>query len=366
MQNDNDTGFFAVVILILLGLWLLFHYNDKVLLLWQASMVFFGQGAAWLAGTEVGIKLMHALDRDPATIQKIAASVGKLDAAGLKSLDYAGAYKYGDYLHRVTTLVLAPVMIYIGLRLHKHSSMDNSAFGVIVGVPAMAKVLANGAGRGWMREVKDLTKAPLFEGPIAEQAPITPWRLAMMYGIAQVDEYRQLKAFDMERAAKFYEGTLGNLFTSVEALSKGSMGELWQRLLSQIPAGERKSAIDYAVKGHLYEKTVVIALFRGMNKSMIVDPGPLQVIRYKDLAMFDALFSASRRTSFAAGAGIMGQYRYEVALYNATKPKGAMKPEEKTGAQWGAQWLEEALRTDPFESPWCEGDDVWKNFDPMY
>jgi len=366
MQNDNDTGAFSVLILLLLLGWALFAYSDRILVLWQHSMLFFGRGWSWLADTQLGALLMRGLNRDPALIKQITSGVAVLDGPALKALSYSGAYQYGEYMHRLTTLVVSPLLIFIGIRLHKHASMDADVFGIIKGVPAIAQVLAKGAGRGWMREIKDLSKHPLFEGPINLQAPITPWRLATLYGIANIDDYRQLQAFDMGRAVRVFSKTLGRPFTSVEDLEKGPLGEIWKRLLNQIPPKERPGAIAFALKGHIYEKTIIVALMRGMGQTMIVDPGPLQIIRYKDIAMFDAMCSVGRRTCYASGSGILGQYRYEVSLYNATTQKGAMKPEPEIGAQWAANWLKEALETDPFESPWIETEDIWKEFDPMY
>ncbi|WP_455233566.1 hypothetical protein [Geopseudomonas aromaticivorans] len=367
MQNDNDTGAIAYVILLIIVLWLLYAYNDKILAIWQFIFVGIGHVVAWIASTDLGAQLVVALKRDPAKIQAIPAYIATLDAAGLKKLDYMGAKQYGDYLHRISTIVIGPALIYFGMKLHKHSSMDSAVYGIYVGVPAIAKQLAKGAGRYWMSEVKDLSKVPLYEGPMSLQAPITPWRFAVMYNLVTTDEFKQVVTFDMQRAISAYEKTLGRRFKSIAELEAGPLGEVWRRVINQLPAKEHKTAGEVVSRGHIYEKTVIISLMLAMGRTQLVDAAPLQAVtRYKDLAMFDAICSVGRRTAFAAGGAIMAQYRYERAIYNSTSKKGALTPDPGVGAIWAARELEEAVRTDPMEMPWCEESDIWKNFDSSY
>jgi len=363
-QSDSrDNDLWVLIILIAGAIFLFWHFTDKILGVWQAIIVPVGNLVAWIASTELGAMVARLLKQDPETLARIPPYIQGLGPEQLKTLGYSGAKRYGDYVHRWTTLVLSPAMIFVGWRLLKHSTQDGAMFGVIVGVPAMARKLATGIGREWMANVKDLTKAAMFEGAIGDQAPITPWRLAELYGLAKVDDNRHLLELDRTRTHQVFLRTLGRRFTSIADLQAGPYGWLWTELMSQIRKDERKSACDYALRGHLYEKTVIIALMRGMIQTMIVNIGPLAPLRHKDLAFYDAVSSVGRRTCYAAACGIMAQYRYEVELLRTAK--GKINPELGKGADWAVDWLEEALVTDPYEQPWFESDDIWLDFEPM-
>ncbi|HGP3158561.1 TPA: hypothetical protein ACLG1R_003244 [Pseudomonas aeruginosa] len=362
-QDNQESGIIALAILIALAIFLFWHYADRILGLWQILIVPVARFVAWFASTDIGGELAKLLKQDPKTLARIPEYVGHLSPEQLKQLGFGGAKRYGDYVHRWTTLVVGPLMIFTGWRLMKHRDQSGAVFGVIEGVPALAKKLSEGSGREWMKQVKDLTKVAMFDGPIGQQAPITPWRWAEIYKLAKTDEQRQLVELDHERTRRTYLKTLGRRFTSIEALQKGPNGWIWNELMKQVRDDERKSVADYAIRGHLYEKTVIITLLRGMTTTMIVNFGPLQPLRHKDLAFFDAICSVGRRTCFASASGILGQYRYEVEMLRASK--GKIAPEPGRGVEWAVAWLEEALRTDPYEQPWFESDDIWLDFDPM-
>lgn len=363
-SNADDAGAISILLLFLGLLYGLWYYSDRILDVWRDVIVPIAQLWAWVSTTELGASLARTLNRDPAKLQAIPAYLASLSPQQLKAAGYAEAKLYGDYVHRFTSLILGPAMLYVAYRFHQHSKMmDPLMFRVISGIPAITSTIKKMPGREWMNDVIDTSKLPLFEGKIGFQAPITPWRMAEIYKLVEVDERDQVKAFDKERAAAVYAKTLGPKFTTVANLEKGAYGRAWNALMAQIPAADRKAAAQAAIKGHLYEKTVIIALIRQMSRLMIVDYGPLMFMRYIDIAFFDAICSCGRRTAFAAGCGIMGQFRHEVSMYLASK--GAVQPEEAAGAMWAADWLEEALNTDPMEKPWEESQDIWADFDPM-
>ena len=91
-------------------------------------------------------------------------------------------------------------------------------------------------------------------------------------------EMKKIKRFDREKAAAIFNQTLGQEFTTIEALEKGKYGRVWKALINQLPAQDRKAASQAATKGHLYEKTVIIGLIRMMGRVMIVDYGPLAAL----------------------------------------------------------------------------------------
>ncbi|WP_415384860.1 hypothetical protein [Pseudomonas aeruginosa] len=362
-SGSDDAGAISILIILVAVLFLIFHFSDRILSVWQALIVPVSHGWAWLAATELGQQLMPMMKRDPQIIAKIPAYLESLSPEQLKSLGYTEAKRYGDYVHRLTTAVVGPLFIYIGFRCFKHSRMeDPGMFRVIKGIPAIVQTLKRIPGREWMNDIIDASKLDLFNGKIALQAPLTPWRMAEIYQLFELDEQKKIKRFDKEKAAAIFNQTLGQEFTTVDALEKGKYGRVWKALINQLPAQDRKAASQAATKGHLYEKTVIIGLIRMMGRVMIVDYGPLAFLRYQDVAFFDAVSSCGRRTSFVAGSGIMGQFRHEVEIFNASK--GTMKPEKDAGGKWAADWLEEALKTDPYERPWVESDDIWASFDP--
>jgi hypothetical protein len=361
--GSDDAGAISIVALFCAALFALWYFSGQILSWWQAIIVPFSHLWAWLSTTEIGVKLAGMLNRDPAVLQKMPAYLASLNPESLKEMGYTEAKRYGDYIHRFTTLVFGPLFIIWGFKLLRHSNMnDPLMFRVTKGIPAITSILKTLPGREWMADVVDTSKMDMFNGKIALQAPVTPWRFAELYGIVECDEHGAMVSFDKEKAAAAYCATFGKKFTTIDALAKGDYGKAWKALLDQLPPQDRPNAMKAAAKGHLYEKTVVIALLRQMSRVMIIDYGPLMHVRYKDIAFFDAICSCGRRTAFAAGAGLMGQFRHEVAIYNASK--GDLEPEEKAGGDWAASWLEEALRTDPHERPWVESDDVWQRFDP--
>ncbi|MFK4136599.1 hypothetical protein ACI2KR_30675 [Pseudomonas luteola] len=361
--SSEDGGAVSVIIFVIAIIFLIFHFSDRILSIWQHAIVPVAYCWGWLAETPIGQQLMPLLHRDPQVVARIPAYLASLGPEQLKALSYSGAKQYGDYVHRFTSLIVGPALIIIGFRCYRHNRMsDPRMFKVIMGIPAITDVLKSMPGREWMRDVVDASKLPLFSGKIALQAPITPWRMAELYGLYKMDESNKLTAFDRDKACAIYQNTVGRPFTSIEALAKGPYARLWAELMSQLPKEDRESAAKAATKGHLYEKTVIIGLIRMMGQIMIVNYGPLTFMRYRDIAFYDALCSCGRRVSLAAGAGIMGQFRHEVEVYRASK--GSIAPTLTAGSEWAADWLEEALRTDPFERPWVETDDIWADFDP--
>ncbi|MDC6536513.1 hypothetical protein LN429_15520 [Pseudomonas syringae] len=362
-NGSDDAGAISVLIAFAALIFLLYHFSDRILGIWQWLIVPVSQVWGWLATTEIGQQLMPLFKRDPATVHKIPEYLASLQPAQLKAMGYVEAKRYGDYVHRFTTLIFSPILIYAGYRCFKHSRMqDPQMFRVVVGIPSIVQLIKQMPGREWMNDVVDASKMDLFGGKIALQAPLTPWRMAEIYNLCEVDDKKQLVRFETEKAAAVFNLTLGPLFTTIEALEKGKYGRAWNTLIKQIPPQDREKAAIAATKGHLYEKTVIIGLIRMMGRLMIVEFGPLSFLRYQDVAFFDAVCSCGRRTSFVAGSGIMGQFRHEVEIYNTSK--GTMKPELDAGGRWAAAWLEEALRKDPYERPWVESDDIWASFDP--
>jgi hypothetical protein len=362
-QASDDAGAISIAIAICGAIFLLYFFSDRILSIWQSVIVPIGYGWAWVAGTDFGAQVMALVKRDPQTMIKLPAYLAHLSPEQLKEMGYSEAKRYGDYIHRMTSLLVGPALIYVGFRFLRHSRMDDhTMFGVYMGIPAIVAVIKRFPGREWMQDVVDASKMDMFSGKISLQAPITPWRYAELYGLATTDERGQLVAFDSDKAAAVLQLTLGPRLTTVEALEKGKNGRVWTELMKQIPPSDRKTAAVTATKGHLYEKTAIIGLLRLMSRVMIVDYGPLSFLRHMDIALFDAVASCGRRTALAAGCGIMGQFRHEVEIFTAAK--GAMKPEPDAGCKWGAAWLEEALITDPYERPWTESDDIWASFDP--
>ncbi|HCL3477147.1 TPA: hypothetical protein N2A87_006967, partial [Pseudomonas aeruginosa] len=230
----QESGLIAVAILIALAIFLFWHYADRILGLWQMLIVPVARFVAWFAGTDLGGELAKLLKQDPKILARIPEYVGHLSPEQLKQLGFAGAKRYGDYVHRWTTLVVGPLMIFTGWKLMKHRDQNGAVFGVIEGVPALAKKLSEGSGREWMQQVKDLTKVAMFDGPIGQQAPITPWRWAEIYKLAKTDDQRQLVELDHERTRRTYLKTLGRRFTSIDALQKGPNGWIWTELMKQI------------------------------------------------------------------------------------------------------------------------------------
>ncbi|HFD3911833.1 TPA: hypothetical protein ACF3SN_007196, partial [Pseudomonas aeruginosa] len=171
-QDSQESGLIAVAILIALAIFLFWHYADRILGLWQMLIVPVARFVAWFAGTDLGGELAKLLKQDPKILARIPEYVGHLSPEQLKQLGFAGAKRYGDYVHRWTTLVVGPLMIFTGWKLMKHRDQNGAVFGVIEGVPALAKKLSEGSGREWMQRVKDLTKVAMFDGPIGQQAPI--------------------------------------------------------------------------------------------------------------------------------------------------------------------------------------------------
>jgi hypothetical protein len=360
---SDDAGAISVAIAVCAAIFLVYFYSDRILSVWQAAIVPVSYCWAWLAKTDPGALLMTWIKRDPEVMAKLPDYLAQLTPQQLKDMGYVEAKRYGDYIHRVTTLIAGPLFIYGGFRFYKHSRMLNpQMFKVYEGVPAITAVIKTFPGREWMSDVVDASRMNLFEGKIGLQAPITPWRFAEIYKLIEVDERNALKSFDKEKAAAVLQQTVGPKFTSIKALETGSYGRIWRTLMAQIPESDRKNAAIAATKGHIYEKTVIIGLLRMMSRVMVVDYGPLTFLRYQDIAFYDAVCSCGRRVGLVAGSGIMAQFRHEVEVYMAAK--GAMKPEEDAGGRWAADWLEEALKTDPYERPWTESDDIWASFDP--
>ncbi len=362
-SNADDAGAISILLLFIALLYGLWYFSDEILNVWRNMLVPVSYAWAWFSATDVGAMLAKALGREPAKLQAIPPYLASLTPEQLKAAGYGEAKKYGDYVHRFTVLIVSPLMLLLAYRFHQHSKMmDPVMFGVISGIPAITKTIKKMPGREWMNDVIDASKMPLFDGKIGFQAPITPWRMATLYGLVTVDEKNQVTAFDKERAAEVYVKTLGPRFKSLADIEKGPYAQAWAALMKQIPSQDRAAAAKAALKGHLYQKTAVIALIRQMSRLMVVDYGPLMFMRYKDIAFYDAICSCGRRTAFAAGAGIMGQFRHEVSMYLASK--GTVQPEPMSGAMWAADWLEEAVRTDPMEKPWEESQDIWEDFDP--
>lgn len=363
-SNADDAGAISIFLLFVAMLYGLWYFSDRILDVWRDGIVPIAHAWAWVSTTEVGAALAKFFNRDPAKLQAIPAYLASLTPEQLKAAGYGEAKKYGDYVHRFTALIIAPLMLYTAYRFHQHAKMMNPVmFGVIEGIPAITKTIKKMPGREWMNDVIDASTLPLFEGQIGFQAPITPWRMATLYGLVEVDEKNQVKSFDKERAAAVFAKTLGPTFKTVTDIEKGPYARAWAALMKQVPDGDRAAAAKAAAKGHLYQKTAVIALIRQMSRLMVVDYGPLMFMRYKDIAFYDAICSCGRRTAFSAGAGIMGQFRHEVSMYLASK--GAVQPEPQAGALWAAGWLEEAVKTDPMEKPWEESQEIWEDFDPF-
>lgn len=362
-SHADDAGAISIFLLfvgLLYGLW---YFSDRILDVWRDVIVPVAHAWAWVSTTEAGASLAKLFHRDPAKLQAIPAYLASLTPEQLKAAGYGEAKKYGDYVHRFTSLLVAPLMLIAAYRFHQHAKMMNPVmFGVISGIPAITRVIKKMPGREWMNEVIDASEKPLFSGEIGFQAPITPWRLATLYGLVELDEKDQVKSFDKERAATVFAKTLGAQFKTLDDIEKGQYAKLWAALMKQVPAADRPAAARAALKGHLYQKTAVIALIRQMSRLMVVDYGPLMFMRYKDIAFYDAICSCGRRTAFSAGAGIMGQFRHEVSMFLASK--GTVQPEPQAGALWAADWLEEAVRTDPMEKPWEESQEIWDDFDP--
>lgn len=366
MNNSNaeDSGAIAMLLLLLVLIWGIWYYSDHILDAWRSLIIPVAQFWAWVSSTELGGQLSAMLGREPAKLQAIPPYLESLTPEQLKEAGFSEAKKYGDYVHRFTSLIVSPLMLFVAYKFLQHSKMmDPKMFGVIKGIPAITKVIKQMPGREWMRDIADASELPMYEGPIGLQAPITPWRLARLYALVEIDEKGQLASFNSERAADVYRKTLGAEFKGIDVLRKGPYGRAWTALINQVPAKDRDAATKAAIKGHLYEKTVIIALIRQMSRLMVVDYGPLMFMRYKDVAFFDAIRSCGRRTAFASGAGIMAQFRHEVSMYNASK--GKVSPEPFAGPLWAADWLEEALNTDPMEEPWAESQEIWDQFDPM-
>jgi len=324
--------------------------KPELLRLWQTTAVWHAQVLSRVADNAAGRAFYSVIGVSGDQLDRLGRALSSRDAA-----EFSGhfVWKVSEYLGKILRWFLAPLLILLSWdaltyprRYRRHFS--NGA--------ALFRYVQTNFGRH-LRRVENALKADLYTGPHAVAK--TEWRWAAENKCLKPDD-----SLDEERALVALKAQLGPEFTTWDALLKGKRGWIAREILGYLKTKSDQDGVTaYAIRGHRYESTVLMALLLAARRFGVVPCMAFAGLRKVDRSLWYAIESTGRRLPFYEGAGIIAQYEYEMALLALGKGEYTPQPGRVEAVIPG---LKGALETEVKETPALAQADqsTWASYDP--
>jgi len=318
---------------------------------WQVAAVWHAQVLSQVGDHAVGRAFYSLIGVNAEQLGRLGGALASRDSSG-----FTGhlVWKVSEYLGRVLRWFLAPLLIVLSWDALSYSRRYRRHF---ANGAELFRYVQSNFGR-YLARVENALKADLYRGPHAVAK--TEWRWAADNQCLKSDD-----SLDEERALVAFRAQLGPHFTAWEALLKGQRGWIAKEILSWLKSpSDRQDVIGYAIRGHRYESTVLLALLLGARRFGVVPCMAFAGLRRSDRALWYAIESTGRRLPFYEGAGIVAQYEYEMALLAVGK--GQYSPQEGR-VEGVVAGLKVALETEVKDAPAALGQadpGMWASYDP--
>lgn len=337
----------ACIVILAVGFAML---KPDLLRLWQRAAVWHAEVLAQVDDNPVGRAFYSVIGANGDQMGKLGEVLASRDASG-----FSGdlVWKVSEYIGKVLRWFLAPILILLSWDVLTYPKRYRRHFAN--GAALFRYVQAN-FGR-YLARVENALKEDLYKGPHAVAK--TEWRWAIENKCVRPDD-----SLDEERAIDALRAQLGTPFTTWDALIKGKNGWIAKEILGFLKSKtDQEGVTAYAIRGHRYESTVLVALLLAARRFGVVGCMTFTGLRKVDRSMWYALESAGRRLPFFEASGIMAQYEYEMALLAVGK--GQHKPHEGR-VESAIAGLKEALESQVNYAAAPEQADqgVWANYDP--
>jgi len=324
--------------------------RPHLLSLWQVAAVWHAETLSRVDHSAIGHAFYSAIGASGDHLGKLGQALASRDSSG-----FSGdlVWRVSEYIGKVLRWFLAPPLILLAWDVLSYPRRYRRHFGNGAG---LFRYVQATFGR-YLARVENAINADLYQGPHAVAK--TEWRWATENKCVRPDD-----SLDEERALVALRSQLGTLFTTWNALIKGKNGWIAREILGYLGSNsDREGVIAYAVRGHRYESTVLVALLLAARRFGVVPCMTFAGLRKIDRPLWYALESAGRRLAFVEAAGIMAQYEHEMALLAAGK--GEHRPHEGQ-VQAAIAGLKSALETEAKDqsSRALADRGVWANYDP--
>jgi len=359
MAEDRNNGLsdaqqMLLWLLGILGAALLFALlKPDLLRLWRAAAVWHARILGELDDTALGHAFYSTVGVRGDQLAKLGRALASRDPAG-----FSGdlVWRVSEYIGKVVRWFLAPILILLCWDVLSYPKRFRQHF---ANGAALFRYVQRNFGR-YLRRVENALKSDLYTGPHAVAK--TTWRWATENGCLKADD-----SLDEARALAVLRSQLGPPFTRWDALLHGRNGWIAREVLSHLSSPEDQAGvIAYAIRGHRYESTVILALLLAARRFGVVPCMAFAGLRRVNRALWYAIESAGRRLPFIEAAGILAQYEYEMALLSVGQ--GRQTPQEGR-VESAIAGVKVALQSELKELPpgaVAQGTQlgVWADYDP--
>jgi hypothetical protein len=325
-------------------------YKPELLRLWKNAAVWHAHTLSKVDGNAAGRAFYSAIGTDGEYLEKLSKGLERVDH---RNLTKAQVWAVSDLIGKTLRWFLAPILLLLAWDMLRYPKRYRRNFPNGV---ALFRYVQKNFGQHLARADNALN-ADLYKGDHAVAR--APWQWCIENKCVKADEQ-----LDEPKAIEALRKQLGAPFSSWDALLKGKNGWIAKEILGHLKSNsDREGVTTFAIRGHRYESTVLIALLLATRRFGVVSCMVFSGLRKTDRALWYAIESAGRRVAFVEGAGIMAQYEYEMALINIGKGKHTPQEGRVEAALTG---LKESLELEVKETRTDAPSDasVWASYDP--
>ena len=226
---------------------LLSIFKPELLKLWQRCAVWHANVLSDIGDNGLMRGFYQKIGTSSESLARLAHQLAKHDAT---SFTKETVWKVSEYIGKILRWFIAPALAVIAWDMLSYPKRYRRHFANGV---ALFRYVQTNFGR-YLARAENALKSDLYAGPHAVAK--TPWQWVSANKCVKADE-----ALDEARALEALRGQLGPKFTTWAALVKGPRGWIATEILNYLSVkSDRDGVKAFAIRGHAYESTVLVAL----------------------------------------------------------------------------------------------------------